>query len=319
MKTLAAATFASACLLLTPAMAQQAAPAAQPAAPAAAPAATEPFKAGEPLPVRPNVKTFGSFCGAESVSVDTERDLYVVVSPCTSNTLRPNDGYVSLVNPDGTVHTLKWIQGNDKMGVTLNDPRGSDINHGMLYLADIDTVRMFDIKTGEPKGEVKVDGAVFLNDLEVTDDGTVYVTDSGSNDNPDASAIYKITPDGQVSDFARGGQLQRPNGIAFDPDGNIVVVLLANTEILTYTPDGQVAKTENGLESLADGLVILEDGTKITTSLRANHLAKIPPGGKAELLVDQVFTPASIGYDAKRNRVIVPENQQNAITMVDLN
>lgn len=312
MKTIATATIACACLFLTPALAQQA------AAPAAAPAATEPFKAGEPLPVRPNVKTFGSFCNAESVSVDTERDLYVVVSPCVSNNLRPNDGYVSLVNPDGTVHTLKWIQGNDKMGVTLNDPRGSDINHGMLYLADIDTVRMFDIKTGEPRGQVQIEGAVFLNDLHVTDDGTVYVTDSGSNDKPDASAIYKITPDGTVSDFARGGPLQRPNGIAFDPDGNIVTVLLANTNVLTYSPDGKLVKTEDGLEGLADGLVILKDGTKITTSLRANHLAKIPPGGKAELLVDNVFTPASIGYDAKRNRIIVPENQQNAITMIDL-
>jgi len=311
MKTIATATFACACLFLTPALAQQ--------APAAATAATEPFKAGTPLPVRPNVKTFGSFCSAESVSVDTEHDLYVVVSPCVGTNLRPNDGYVSLVNPDGTVHTLKWIQGSDKTGVTLNDPRGSDINHGMLYLADNDTVRMFDIKTGEPRGEVKIDGAVFLNDLEVTDDGTVYVTDSGSNDKPDASAIYKITPDGQVSDFARGGPLQRPNGIAFDPDGNIVVVLLANTDILTYAPDGKLVKTENGLEGLADGLVILADGTKITTSLRANHLARIPPGGKAELLVDNVFTPASIGYDAKRNRIIVPENQQNAITMIDLN
>jgi len=312
MKPIATASFVAAYLSFSPAFAQQ-----TPAQPAA-PAATEPFKAGQPLPVRPNVRTFGSFCSAESVSVDTERDLYVVVSPCTSNTLRPNDGYVSLVNPDGTVNTLKWIQGSDKMGVTLNDPRGSDINHGMLYLADIDTVRMFDIKTGEPRGEVKVEGAVFLNDLEVTDDGTVYVTDSGSNDKPDASAIYKITPDGAVTDFARGGPLQRPNGIAFDPDGNIVTVLLANTNILTYAPDGELVKTEDGLEALADGLVILADGTKITTSLRANHLARIPPGGKAELLVDNVFTPASIGYDAKRNRVIVPENQQNAITMVDL-
>jgi len=311
MTTFATATMASACLLLSlsGALAQQAAPA----------AGTEPFKAGEPLPVRPNIKTFGSFCSAESVSVDTERDLYVVVSPCIGNNLRPNDGYVSLVNPDGTVNTLKWIQGSDRTGVTLNDPRGSDINNGMLYLADIDTVRMFDIKTGEPRGEVKIDGAVFLNDLHVTDDGIVYVTDSGSNDKPEASAIYKITADGQVSDFARGGPLQRPNGIAFDPDGNIVTVLLANTDILTYSPGGELVKTESGLDSLADGLVILADGTKITTSLRANHLARIPPGGKAELLADQIFTPASIGYDAKRNRVIVPENQQNAITMVDLN
>lgn len=105
--------------------------------------------------MRDNVKTFGSFLSAESVSYDAQRDLYVVVNTGVPNATRANDGYISLVNPDGTVNTLKWIApatGANVLtnGVTLNDPRGSDIQNNVLYVADIDTIRMFDMLTGQP-------------------------------------------------------------------------------------------------------------------------------------------------------------------------
>ena len=44
----------------------------------------------------------------------------------------------------------------------------------MLYVADITVVRLFDLKTGAPKGEVKVPGATFLNDISVAKDGRVF-------------------------------------------------------------------------------------------------------------------------------------------------
>ena len=51
--------------------------------------------------------------------------------------------------------------------------------NGTLYVADLDTVRMFDAKTGAAKGEVKIPGATFLNDI-ATDGKVVYVSDSQS-------------------------------------------------------------------------------------------------------------------------------------------
>jgi hypothetical protein len=286
----------------------------QPAQPAV------PFQAGKPLQNPSNVKTFGSFMNPESVVHDEVNDRYIVVSTGVPNSVRKNDGYVSIVNPDGTVHTLKWIAGTPENGIELNDPRGSDIGkNGVLYVADNTVVRMFDVATGQPKGNVTIDGAVFLNDLEVADDGTVYVTDSGSNDNPGASAIYRISPDGQVSKLVSGEALARPNGIAIDRDGNIVTVALGNTDVVTYSRDGNVLKKESNLSTLNDGLVILADGSKITSSLRAGHIVRIPAqGGPAEVLAENIPQPASIGFDAKRNRVIIPQLVQNALTFVDL-
>jgi hypothetical protein len=123
----------------------------------AAAAADTPFVAGTPLKLTPNVKVYGGFRFSESISYDADRDLYVAVNAGMPQDVVPNDGYVSLVNPDGTTHTLKWI-GVNRNGLTLNHPLGSHIANGMLYVADIDVIRWFDMKTGEPRGSVPVQG-----------------------------------------------------------------------------------------------------------------------------------------------------------------
>jgi hypothetical protein len=281
------------------------------------PAAPQPFVAGTPLPVRDNIKTYGSFLSAESVIYDAQNDRYVVVSTGVQNMVRPNDGYISLLNPDGTVHTLKWIAPTPTNGLTLNDPRGSDIRNGTLYLADIDTVRMFDMATGAPKGTHVVTGALILNDLEVAQDGTIYVTDTGSTDLA-TNAIYKITPQGQVSKFATGDKLNRPNGIAFDPQGNIVVVLIGNADVLTYSPAGQIIKTETSSDPGNDGLVILADGTKYVSSVQRGTVARIRPNQPAETIATDIPNAASMTRDSKRNQLVIPQNQQNAVTIVQL-
>jgi hypothetical protein len=50
----------------------------------------------------------------------------------------------------------------------------------MLYVADIDVIRWFDMKTGEPRGSVPVQGATRINDIEVTTDGTIYATQTAT-------------------------------------------------------------------------------------------------------------------------------------------
>ena len=171
-RTFVPSAFAASALAITLAAPSLTYAQAAPAAPAA-PAASQPFMAGAPLKLTPNTKVYGSFRFSESLSYDADRDLYVSVNAGMAQDLVPNDGYVSLINPDGSVHTLKWI-GVNRNGLTLNHPLGSHIARGMLYVVDIDTVRWFDMKTGEPKGNIPVNGAGRFNDLEVAKDGTIY-------------------------------------------------------------------------------------------------------------------------------------------------
>jgi sugar lactone lactonase YvrE len=284
---------------------------------APAPAAEQPFVAGTPLKMTPNARTYGGFRFAESISYDPKRDLYVAPSAGMPQQVVPNDGYVSLINPDGTVHTLKWI-GVNRNGLTLNHPLGSDIMNDMLYLADIDVVRWFDMNTGAPKGSVTVKGMTgTINDIEVAADGTIYATQTG-NDDPTSWRVYKVTPQGESSMFLSGPPLSRPNGIAFDPKGNIVVINIGTSDILTFSPAGQLVTTEQSTDSGNDGLVILPDGTKYVSSVRQGTVARIRPGKTAELVASGIPTPASMAYDSKRNRLVIPMNDWNAITFVEL-
>ena len=87
-----------------------------------------PFSVGDSLGVRladgsheamsDNVKVFGAIVAAESCTFDTTRGLIVVVNRGAPQAVRENDAWVSLLHPDGSVHTPYWI-GNGQ-------PRGRD-------------------------------------------------------------------------------------------------------------------------------------------------------------------------------------------------
>jgi sugar lactone lactonase YvrE len=282
-----------------------------------APAASQPFVAGTPLKQTPNAKTYGGFRFSESISYDADRDVYVSVNAGMPQDVVPNDGYVALVNPDGTAHTLKWI-GVNRNGLTLNHPLGSHIANGRLYVVDIDTVRWFDMKTGQPGGAVTVPGVSRFNDLEVAADGTIYATQTGDM-NAANWKVYKITPQGEPSVLITGAPLNLPNGIAFDPKGNLVVVNIGSNEVLTFSPAGQLLTTEQSTDAGNDGIVVLADGTKYVSSVRQGTVARIRPGQKAEVIATGIPSAASMTYDSKRNRLVIPMNDWNAITIVDLN
>jgi len=300
------------CSLLTLLLTGRHAAAQQAAAPAA-----QPFAAGAPLTLTPNTKVYGSFRFAESLSYDTERDLYVAVNAGMAQDVVPNDGYISLINPDGSVHTLKWI-GVNRNGLTLNHPLGSDIANGRLYVVDINTIRWFDIKSGEPRGSVDVPEATRFNDLEVAADGTIYATQTGDQ-NADTWKVFKVTPQGQASVFVRGAPLRQPNGIALDAKGNVVVVNIGTNDVHTFSPSGQLVSTEQAVDSGNDGLVVLPDGTKYVSSVRQGTVSRIRPGQKAEIVASGIPSAASMTYDSKRNRLVIPMNDWNAIAIVDLN
>ncbi len=272
----------------------------------------EPFAAGPALEQSDNVRTYGSFRFAESISYDAERDLYVVVNAGMGQNLVPNDGYVSLINPDGTVHTPKWI-GVNRNGLTLNHPLGSDIINGRLYVADANVIRWFDMDTGAPLGSVEVEGATFLNDIEVATDGTIWATHTF-----EPWRLYRVDANGGSEVVVDGAPLNLPNGVAFDNDGNPVVVNIGDNAVMTFSPDGELLATEHAVDGGNDGLVILEDGTKYVSSVRAGTVSRIPPGGEAEIIAYGIPSAASMAYDSQRNRLLIPMNDWNAISLVEL-
>ncbi|MBJ6987850.1 MULTISPECIES: SMP-30/gluconolactonase/LRE family protein [unclassified Devosia] len=297
-----------------------------------------PFAAGMPVgivdregahtPASDNVKVFGAIVSAESCSYDETRNLVIAVNRGAPQNRFPNDGFVSLINHDGSVHTPRWI-GANRNGLTLNEPFGSDIHEGILYLADSDggtaeddprtaVIRKFDIATGAPVGEVPVAGVAWLNDIEVASDGTIYGSDTGMGPAGTPQRIFKVTPDGETSVFLEGAPLALPNGVGIDNDGNIVIANMGDDAVLTFSVDGELLNTEKAAQPGSDGLVIMADGTKYVSSVMQGGISKMVPGAEAELIATSIPSAASMCYDAEANQLVVPLNNNNGLAFVPL-
>lgn len=271
-------------------------------------------EAGEARTMSANVKVFGSFRFAESCTFDADKNLILAMNAGVSEEMEPNDGYVSLINPDGSVHTAKWI-GANRDGLTLNHPLGSAVAGDVLYVADRDHVRLFDLTSGEPLRSVSLadlDASV-LNGIAATEDGTIYV----SNTRP-PQRLYKITPDGEASILVDGAPLMAPNGVAMDNDGNVVVINVGNNHVMTFSPEGELLNTEYAAEGGNDGVVVTADGTKYVSSVRYGSISRIRPGQEAEIIAEGIPSAASICYDSNQNQLVIPMNNNNALGFLPL-
>ena len=299
-----------------------------------------PNPAGTFNPMSPNVKVFGSIYAAESCSYDIDRNLIVVPSRGVPQNVQTNNGWVSLINHDGSIHTARWIgvqnpgdqRSRSNPPLVLNEPFGSDIVGGILYVADLDggtgqsdpsvaNIRRFEMKTGAPAGETRVEKSTGFNDIAVTGDGTIYATQTGAfGEKPDPMTwqVWKISANGTASIFVQGAPLWQPNGIALDARGNIVVVNIGNADVLTFTPDGKLLRTETAAQAGNDGLVIMKDGTKYVSSVVNGGVSRIRQNQTAELIAQNIPNPASMCYDSAANQLVIPMNANNALAFIPL-
>lgn len=309
-----------------------------------APAAPQPYTVGNPLglPVRPaadgkfdaispQVKVFGSVYSAESCSYDPVRGLIVIPNRGVNQTLQSNNAWITLMNHDGSIHTPRWVgvqtPGAQRDAMTpklvLNEPFGSEIVNGVLYLADrdggttpadpmISVIRRFDMSTGAPLPDIVAAGAPWFNDIAVAADGSVYATATLDRQ------VWRVMPNGQSAIFVQGAPLARPNGIGIDGQGNIVVVNMDSPDVLTFSPSAALLRTEQAAQSGNDGLVIRPDGTKYVSSVLLGGLSRLRPGQPAELIAQNIPNAASMCYDSGANQLVIPMNDNNAIALVKI-
>jgi len=268
-------------------------------------------QAGNFVAMSDNVTVYGSFHFTESCTFDPERNL--ILSMNRGNDGGSDDGYVSLINPDGSVHTSKWI-GATRDGLELRDPIGSAISNGVLYTADNGSrhLRSFDLLTGAPMASVAIPGEGFINGVAATAEGTAYLTDTREG------RIYAISSGGDVSVFAEGAPLNSPNGLAMDNDGNIVAVNIGDSAVITYSPNGEVVNQEAAIEGGNDGVVVTGNGTKYVSSVRFGSVSRIDTRGNAQIIARGIPSAASMCYDSTQNQLVIPMNPHYAMAFIRL-
>jgi sugar lactone lactonase YvrE len=284
-----------------------------PPAPAPAPAASAsaaltasaaPAEVGEVAAGPKVVNKWGKEIGLknpESVIHDVTADVYFVSNVQGKPLDADGHGFIAKVAPEGTGVDLRFIV-DGKNDVKLNAPKGMALTGDTLWVADIDTVRLFHRTTGMPQGEVKVPGATFLNDVAVGADGKVLISDTGTTGN---DAVYAIDPkDKKVSTIAKSKELGGPNGLLASGD-KVIVVTFGSGEIYGLDSKGVRSNVQKLPAGQLDGVAVGQ-GDFFVSSWEASAVLRGKPGGKWGIAIPDVKSPADILFDRKRNRLVVP-------------
>ena len=251
--------------------------------------------------------TVTGFKTPESVKYDADLDLY----------------FVTNINGHPT---LAFVAGG-RRGVTLNAPKGTAIVGDTLWVADIDAVRAFNKRTGAPVATVDLGklAAKFLNDIAVGPDGALYVTDTGilidsagNVTHPGPDRIFRVGSKREVSVAAEGDTLDRPNGITWDAaNASFVVVSFGGPAVFSWKPGDKAPTVIARGPGSWDGVEVLGDG-RIIASSWADSSVDVVASGKVDRLIGGVPSPADIGLDTKRNRVLIPIFQQDRVEVWQL-
>lgn len=207
----------------------------------------------------------------------------------------------------------------------LNDPKGIVAFQGFLFVTDKDRLLKIDAK-----GKMEVLAApdafptkpIFLNDVAVDEQGTLYVSDSGDFKNGTGGAVFRVPQKGKITTVADGMKspaLKAPNGLLLD-SLNHLLVLDANTgELHRLTiATGATEKVADGF-GVGDGLAWDRFGRLFISDWKNGKVFVIPrPGEKPILLAEGFKSAADICLAADDRHILVPEMLGGTLTALPI-
>lgn len=235
----------------------------------------------------------------ESILWDKQADVYLISNLNGDPDVADDNGFISRVDPDGTIDQLEWISGAGD--IELHAPKGMAIVGDTLYVTDITVVRKFDRLTGASLGTIAVDGAVFLNDLSPAPGGEVYLSDTATDSVHVIDAADKVTL--LVSDPILAG----PNGLLATADG-VYVGSYYDVRLLFVDRDAPQPVIARQFDTGGlDGIARTPIGEWLITSWEAGGMYRADADlGAHELVLTDIPSPADLDYDSKRDRALIP-------------
>jgi len=265
------------------------------------------------------------FSWPSAILYDRTRDVYWVSN---LNLDGPKGaGFISRLQPDGSQSTLNFIDGR-RPGVRLGSPHGLAISGDTLLVADVTALRRFDAVSGEPRDSITIAASRYLSDVAVAADGSLYVTDVGSDPNlaavpnEGADAVYQISPSGEVRVVARRPDLGGPFALLSDSTG-LWIACTGSADLLLLVPSSTGAESPDAGRlhlpgEVPRGIAAMPDGTLLISSWTARSVYRGFHDGPFEPVITGLESPADLDYDSRRKRLLIPLLTGQALAIFEL-
>lgn len=207
---------------------------------------------------------------------------------------KDGNGFISKINLKGQIEELKWIDG-------LDSPQGLGLHNDKLYIADVNIIRVVDVKRGQITNQFIIDTAQFLNDIAVDINGDIYVSDCKAN------VIYKLVKD-KTSVWLDDPKLSGPNGLLCR-NHDILILNMGDGKIFSVDKDlRNITEFSNGITN-CDGIIYDGNNGYYVSGAWQGELYFIDSKGNKSLILnlgkDNIIV-ADIGYVNTEKLIIVP-------------
>ncbi len=228
--------------------------------------------------------------------------------------VKDGNGYISKISSNGVTVIQKYI-GGTRSDTSLDAPKGLVVVGDLIYVTDIDSVKVFDKNARKLLRKIDLSGfrVKFLNDPAIhSSTGMLYVSDMLTD------RIFKIDVKhgDQVTVFVENPALGQPNGLAVNPKtGNLMVVTWKSGRILEIDPSGRIHVLKRGLSSL-DGIDYDKDGYLYVSSFSKGEVYKMAFFGRSSIVtcLAGLNTPADISYDRRKDELLIPSFSGQTVT-----
>ena len=229
---------------------------------------------------------------------------YYVSNVAGQPTEKNGEGFITQIDENGKIVNQKWAVGFDA-------PKGLGVYQNTLYVADIDKVMAVSLETGKTIATYKAPGATFLNDVEISKGGTVYISDTfGGN------AIYQIK-EGKISMWLKDEALDYPNGLKIVKDKVYVASwgVVTNPQTFGTKVPGRLLEVSLKTKQVRqvsppngnlDGIVAWKKQFLVSDWIEGNVKA-IDKMGNSKQLIDLPAGSADINLVKEKQLLLVPE------------
>ncbi|MCG8526863.1 MAG: TIM barrel protein [Opitutales bacterium] len=233
------------------------------------------------------------------------------------NLSRDNYGWVTRLDESGEVVDPQWVEG-------LDAPTGMDDYEGILYVGDRGYVTAIDIETGRILKKIVLPGAEFVNDVAISEDGQVFVSDTFGNQ------IFQFRNLGPAEVWLKTDELNYPNGL-WVVDNRLTVATWGNiVDPATFGTDRLGTLKSVDLESkelteLADGRelanfdgVVRYKDSWYGTFWTEGQLLRIDDKGNATPVLTGFNQLADLGINENDGQIGLVEMSKDRFLLLDV-